>query len=224
MKHEMTTEQLKNLLLLRLYNANDTEQAVRDAIAMVGQHFKVSRAYVFENSEDDLCCNNTFEWCNTGITPEMDSLQGVRYKEDLDGTYQSNFNSDGLFLCPDVNDLPTPQRRLLEPQGIRAMLQCAILERGQFKGYIGFDNCTAQPQQWESDADAIDTLIYTSRLLTLCLLEYRNKNRLIVKSQELERALQAANAANREKSDFLSRISHDMRTPLNGILGLTQLM
>lgn len=33
-----------------------------------------------------------------------------------------------------------------------------------------------------------------------------------------------AKLANQEKSRFLSTVSHDMRTPLNGILGLTDLM
>ena len=31
-----------------------------------------------------------------------------------------------------------------------------------------------------------------------------------------------ANRANEEKSDFLSRMSHDLRTPFNAVMGLTQ--
>ena len=40
---------------------------------------------------------------------------------------------------------------------------------------------------------------------------------------ELQRAYQEARLANAAKSDFLARMSHDIRTPINGILGLSEI-
>jgi len=41
--------------------------------------------------------------------------------------------------------------------------------------------------------------------------------------RELQEALDEAQSANEAKTDFLSRMSHDIRTPLNGIIGMTRI-
>lgn len=41
--------------------------------------------------------------------------------------------------------------------------------------------------------------------------------------KQLENALTMAKEANKAKTDFLSSMSHDMRTPMNGIIGMTRL-
>ncbi len=42
--------------------------------------------------------------------------------------------------------------------------------------------------------------------------------------QNLEKAKQAAEAASKAKSQFLANMSHDVRTPMNGVLGMTNLL
>ena len=42
-------------------------------------------------------------------------------------------------------------------------------------------------------------------------------------NESLEEAVEQARSASRAKSDFMSRMSHDIRTPMNGIIGMTRI-
>ncbi len=52
----------------------------------------------------------------------------------------------------------------------------------------------------------------------------KQKEQELKNAQKLKAALEIAEYASRAKTDFLSRMSHDLRTPMNGIIGLTDIV
>lgn len=168
--------------------------------------------------------NNTFEWCNKGISAQKENLQGVRFKEDLDGCYEDNFDEHGMFLCGDVRTLPKGQSEILQEQGIKALLQCNNLENGKFKGMVGFDDCYEANRNWTKEKKILEVLLFLSHILSLYLLKERHLDRLNLERIELNKMINKANAAKETKEKFLSIVSHYMITPLNGILGLIDML
>lgn len=174
-----------------LYRSGDVEEAVGAILELVGGRYDVSRAYIFENDENDQHCFNTFEWCNEGVEPQKDLLQGVDYQRDLGGHYQDNFNENGIFYCPDISELPREQYEILAPQGIKSMLQCAIRDNGRFKGYVGFDE-NGENRLWTQDQ--IDALSFVAELLSVFLLKMRAQEKIEVAAHGLRMALDNQNS------------------------------
>lgn len=70
----------------------------------------------------------------------------------------------------------------------------------------------------ERDADGVAIkVLYTLRIIN------ERKQREIAQNERLKEAAVAADAANLSKSAFLYNMSHDIRTPLNGIIGLLEI-
>ena len=186
----LADDHLVRYIFGKLYSSPDTEAAINEILAYIGKKMNVSRVYVFENSADNRFCSNTYEWCNDGIRPEMEKLQRVSYESDIPG-YENNFNENGIFYCSDISGLPEHIRSILAPQGIKSMLQCAVREKGIFRGYIGFDECV-ENRLWTQEE--ITLLTFFSESLSMFLLKMRQQEKVQQQADELASILENQNA------------------------------
>jgi two-component system, sensor histidine kinase and response regulator len=86
-----------------------------------------------------------------------------------------------------------------------------------------FDNievrqlASALTAKWNAEGQARLKLDEVERMVG------KRTEELLNKSEELRKATIAAEAANHAKTTFLANISHEIRTPINGIVGMTEL-
>ncbi len=171
----------------RLYDTSDIEETVNSVLEILGKQMNVSRVYIFENNSDNTACSNTFEWCNEGVAPEKDNLQNISYETDIPG-FEKNFNERGIFYCSDIATLPDDLREIFEPQGVRALLHCAIRNQGVFSGYVGFDECE-RTRLWTKDQ--IDQIIFLSQLVSVFILKKRAQERSEILNSDLKKILES---------------------------------
>ncbi len=187
---EVTYDKIVQYVFQQLYSTSDIPAAINDILSIIGRKMNVSRVYIFENSDDNKYCDNTFEWCAKGITAEIHNLQHVSYDTDIPN-YDSNFDEKGIFFCPDVQTLPAEIYDILALQGVKSMLQCAILRNGIFCGYVGFDECATQ-RIWTKEE--IEVLSYFSKVLAVFLQMEHAKEKVVQRYDDLNSILDNQNA------------------------------
>lgn len=164
---------LAEYILTVLQREEDIERAISQVLEIVGRQFGVSRAYIFEDSEDGATCSNTYEWCKDGVKPHKASLQNIEYTQG--NRYGDLFDENGIFYCRDIEQLPDSTKAILVPQEIKSMLQCLLVHRKERYGFIGFDQCF-EKRIWT--LEQINALSIVSGTVGIFLMQWKLERRL----------------------------------------------
>lgn len=232
--------------LQSLLHGGEFNSNVQRALGELGQAADTERVYIFENLRDASgsihAIRQRFEWVAEGTVPEIDNpdLQFIPYDPKL-ARWRTHFlRHEPVYGI--VSDFPDGERDILEPQNILALAVVPIVFEDPFWGFLGFDNCRTA-RHWTTEeiellqaaaagfGGAFERQVASDRLreandtLALQAAELQRSRRVALSlTEDAQLAGENAAAANRAKSEFLAVMSHEMRTPLHGILGFVDLL
>ncbi|MDR0325690.1 MAG: response regulator [Oscillospiraceae bacterium] len=192
------------------------EDQLHQSMEIIAGVVGVDCVYLWKNHtvEGALFCSQVFEW-----SPQQTMFaDGTMYSYDDVVPGWKETLSDGGVINGLVRDMSQLVQDHLTPSGILSILVTPVFIEDQFWGFVGFDDCHKERIFTESEVT-----IMCSASLQLAYAFVRNEMVLNIRetSSRLETALTQAEAASKAKGDFLSTMSHEMRTPMNAIIGMT---
>jgi signal transduction histidine kinase/DNA-binding NarL/FixJ family response regulator/PAS domain-containing protein len=191
---------------------NQLEDAIHTSLRELGQFVGADRAYVFSYDWINRICTNTHEWCEDGVSPQINELQALP----LDTIkIWSETHKQGINMnIPDVYELPEGHevRIPLEQQEILSLLAIPMMDGDECIGFVGFDSVKKHHVYTEKEESLLSIF---SRMLVNVKQRAELEHKLIDQKQK---AVAASNA----KTEFLANMSHEIRTPMNAILGFSE--
>jgi len=196
------------------------EENLRRCMGVMAESVSVDRINIWKNHQigQGLCCTRMFEWADAASLRRGHEPESIRFDDMIPGWYETL--SGGNCVNGIVRHMPPVAQDRLTAQDILSLLVVPIFMRDHFWGFIGFDDCRRERVFSENE----ETILRSgSMLIASALLLNEYIMNMIDLQKELESAVEEAREANQAKSNFLSNMSHEMRTPMNAIIGMTSI-
>jgi PAS domain S-box-containing protein len=146
----------------------------------------------------------------------LDDTLLMSLKSEANGSYRSLLGHSLNTFAPAIfNELPQRTDEAPQPAwhpNIQRLLTVPAVGRGRLVGLVALANPPADYTQ--------EDLVAALSLVDLFALGIEQT----LSHRELRAARDAAETHSRAKSDFLANMTHEVRTPLNGILGMLQVL
>ncbi|EGK85903.1 GAF domain-containing protein [Microcoleus vaginatus PCC 9802] len=226
LQQQVKRERLVNSIQERIRSSLNLEEVLAMAVEEVRQFLSTDRTVIYRFNPD-WSGFIAVESIAVGTMPILGiDINDPCFRERYVSVYEQghvraidNIYTAGISEC---------HLNLLRELEIKANLVVPLLQGEKLWGLLIAHHCRSQ-RHWNSSE--IESLQQISVQLTIAIqqstLFEQAKTELAERKlaeTALQKAVVAADTANRAKSEFLSSMSHELRTPLNAILGFSQVM
>jgi signal transduction histidine kinase len=233
---------------LGLKPGEDVEEAIahrletfRDMVGLVerrdlgtGKHIDIYRS---------LTTNDEILSIHVDVTEEVEKSQALERQRQYMNSLLEN-TSDGITLLDDHGHFVMFNDRFLELYGIEVgSVDWGVPYRELANRFGDLEGLSLEERRHEIEhryqfafdpsQSRVRRQLRDGRTLNInkinlpeggCVMTIRDVTDELRRITELEAARRLAEESNRAKSEFVARMSHEMRTPLNGILGVSALL
>ena len=192
-------------------SSGDSETYIKEAIARLGHYHNVSQTMIFRIDYNKKTANLAYYW-------SINDSKFHQAKVDLFELINDSFperlpdcSTLPVICCEDVSKSTVSTYHPLLNINVNAFIIAPLYVEGRLWGYFSVEQCNTS-RRWTDN----EKYFVAMTAGTIAGVIMRN-----IYNTMLKDALEKATIASKAKGEFLSNMSHEMRTPLNAIIGMT---
>jgi len=202
----------------------DVDSLYNDTLRMVGEFMNVAQILLYRFTDDNsvLVCRN--EWINPELNLKTRINETLELNESMHLIMNNLHAISGGDLCLHSNN-PT-YKEVMKPyrKNFHSYITTPIYIKGKICAVLDFSRDDEVSEWSESEIDlAVLVSSVFSGVFERNAIEH-DLNVVLKLKAELISAKERAEHLSRAKSEFLARMSHEMRTPMNAIIGMIQVV
>jgi len=210
LKMRLEQQELISELSRGFISSGDSQSLVNEAVAKMGRYHGVTLVFVFTIDYDHKNTQLAYHWTADSSPPRTAIANLYEYIMNIFPLTLPDCATLPIVACDDTSLNSEKVFQALYAVGIKAIISAPLYVDGRLWGVLCVEQSSIR--KWTENEKGF--IAMAARTIAGIIMRD-------IYTLKLKEALNKAMEASKAKSEFLSNMSHEMRTPLNAITGMT---